>query len=201
MVFVLNHIRPSTELKHHPVKGPQLLDEPIVEFLIPLASEELDNRFPTGKELRPIPPLAAGRVCQRNSLWIPGIPGILSHANLLCCRFCIERWKWWSWLFVFTHLNSLKLIWRFFPQPRHNDFRWVAAPECIVGSLTGTRTAACRPQACHRLGGQPCHSLARSTSEWMCIKSPSRSPMSPKTMGQKSFPSAQSEHGNVISTS
>src|SRR5262249_27100357 len=96
------------------VKGPQLLDEPIVEFLIPLASEELDNRFPTGKELRPIPPLAARRVCQRNSLWNPGIPGILSHANLLCCRFCTERWKWWPWLFVFTHLNSLKLIWRFF---------------------------------------------------------------------------------------
>ena len=99
------------------VKGPQLLDEPIVEFLIPLASEELDNSFPTGKELRPITPLAAGRVCQRHSLWISGIPGILSHANLLCCRFCIERWKWWPWLFVFTHLNSLKLIWRFFPQP------------------------------------------------------------------------------------
>src|SRR5262244_667305 len=99
------------------VKGPQLLDEPIVEFLIPLASEELDNRFPTGKELRPIAPLAVRRVCQRNPLWIPGIPGILSHANLLCCRFCIERWKWWPWLFVFTHLNPLKLIWRFFPQP------------------------------------------------------------------------------------
>src|SRR5262245_14582053 len=59
-----------------------------------------------------------------------------------------------------------------------------ADPACIAGWLTETPTASCRLQACHRLGGQPCHSLARSPSKWMAIKTRSRSPTWPKNVVQ-----------------
>src|SRR4029453_17602161 len=42
-------------------------------------------------------------------------------------------------------------------------------PECSAGSLTGTRTAACHPQACPILGGQPWHSLARFILNWLQV--------------------------------
>jgi hypothetical protein len=64
-------------------------------------------------------------------------------------------------------------------------------PITARGSLTGTSTTSCCQQACNILGGQPCHSLARSPLEWMSIKSPAQSPMLPTNTARRSSPSAR----------
>src|SRR5262245_41060491 len=55
--------------------GPQLLDQAIVEFAIPLAGQERLDRLPTLEELGAIPPAAVGRVGLRDAPGIARIPG------------------------------------------------------------------------------------------------------------------------------
>src|SRR5262245_39920819 len=42
------------------VPGPELLDQPVIELLAPLADEELLDRLATGQELRAVAPGAVG---------------------------------------------------------------------------------------------------------------------------------------------
>ena len=63
------------------VKGPNLLDQAIVEFALPFAGQEgLDGRA-TLQELGAIPPPAIGRIGERDPGWIARVPGILGQAR------------------------------------------------------------------------------------------------------------------------
>src|SRR5258705_2335465 len=61
------------------VKRPKFLDEAIVQFLAPLAGQELDNGLAAREKLSAIAPDAVRRVGQGNSLRIACVPGVLSH--------------------------------------------------------------------------------------------------------------------------
>src|ERR1044071_5959892 len=64
-------------------KGPQFLDQPIVELAIPLACQEGDDLLAPAQKLRAVPPHAVLTIGERDSLWTPRVPGILGLAHLL----------------------------------------------------------------------------------------------------------------------
>src|SRR5271156_4942378 len=72
-------------------KPPQLLDEPVVEFLVPFAGQERANGLPALDELDAIAPFAAYRISQRHPRRIAAIPGILGQTDFLHRRFRRER--------------------------------------------------------------------------------------------------------------
>src|ERR1700730_7464257 len=75
-----------------PVKCPQLLNQTVVDFLPPLASEEFDNcRAPLSK-LSAIAPPAIDGVGQSHLLRITRSPAILCQANFLSGRFA-GKWR------------------------------------------------------------------------------------------------------------
>jgi hypothetical protein len=69
-----------------------------------------------------------------------------------------------------------------------------------VGELP-TSQSHLLPTPAHERGGQPGHSLARSTVAWMSITTGSRSPTWPQTMALRSSPSALSGRGHGPSIS
>src|ERR1700688_2552323 len=78
------------------VKCPQLLDEPIVQFLRPFSGEKGDNLRSSVHKLGPISPSRVERVGERDFLSITGIPSVFSQANLLNRGLAGERWKRWT---------------------------------------------------------------------------------------------------------
>src|SRR5689334_13888814 len=75
------------------VKGPNLLDQSIVELLGPLAGQERLDGLPTLEEFGAIAPAAVGRIGQRNTGRIARVPRVLGHADLLSGCFSGERRK------------------------------------------------------------------------------------------------------------
>src|SRR3954463_1400618 len=56
------------------VAGPQLLDETVIQLLVPLAGEELDDLWPPLRELGPIAPAAVDRVSHCHPLRVAAVP-------------------------------------------------------------------------------------------------------------------------------
>src|SRR5512137_232776 len=63
------------------VKGPQFLDEPVIQLPAPLADQALPDGLATRQEFRPVTPRAVWRVSKRHAVGVAGIPGVLGHAN------------------------------------------------------------------------------------------------------------------------
>src|SRR5512135_15629 len=72
-------------------KGPELLDEPVVELLRPFAPEERDDRVTARKEFDAVAPHAVHGVGERYPLGITGVPGVFGHAHFLSRGFEAER--------------------------------------------------------------------------------------------------------------
>src|SRR5215467_927732 len=77
-------------------KGPEFLDESIVQFLCPLAREKGDDFVSTADELRPIPPPRVDRVGQSNFFRITSIPAVFGDAHLLNRTLARERRQRWA---------------------------------------------------------------------------------------------------------
>jgi len=63
--------------------GPELLDDPVIEFLRPFSREENDAAGPAVHELRTVSPVAVQRVRERHKLRIARVPAILGGADFL----------------------------------------------------------------------------------------------------------------------
>src|SRR5258705_8893945 len=77
-------------------KAPELLAQAVVEFLRPLAAQELADPVAPREEFRAVAPLAIRRVGERDAVRIARVPGILGGLDLLACRFERERRQWRS---------------------------------------------------------------------------------------------------------
>ena len=86
------------------VKGPKLLDQPIIQLFAPFALEKLNNFFPARQKLGAVAPNAIRRIGQRNAFRLTGVPRVLRHANFLRGRFGGKRRKRWAWVFSVCHL-------------------------------------------------------------------------------------------------
>src|SRR5262249_7424325 len=64
-------------------KGPELLDQPVVELAVPLPPEERLDRLASLQELRAIAPAAVGRVGEGDARGIARVPGVLGETDLL----------------------------------------------------------------------------------------------------------------------
>jgi hypothetical protein len=64
-------------------EGPQLLDEPVVEFLRPLAAQEGLDLLATDRELGAVAPAGVFRVDPRADFGVARVPGVLGAAHLL----------------------------------------------------------------------------------------------------------------------
>ncbi len=74
------------------VEGPQLFDEAIVEFALPLSCEEGDDVRASVDELGAISPLAVYRVAKRDLFRIACVP-IVFRLSYLCCRGLAGKWR------------------------------------------------------------------------------------------------------------
>ena len=72
-------------------KGPDLLDQPIIELARPLACQESFYFGASLDELGTVPPVGVYRVSQRYLLGIARVPAIFRHADLLDCGLEAER--------------------------------------------------------------------------------------------------------------
>src|SRR5215831_3780426 len=88
---------------------PYLLDQPVVELLIPLASKERLNGLAPLEELRAITPAAADGIGQRHPRRIACVPGVLGHARLLGRSLCGEGRQWWPCHRFLTKFGKLPL--------------------------------------------------------------------------------------------
>src|SRR5580704_12697961 len=75
------------------VKGPEFLDQPIIELAVPFAGQKRLDRRPTLKELRAVPPPAVFGIGERDAGRVTGVPGVLRHARLLRRGFLIIGWQ------------------------------------------------------------------------------------------------------------
>src|ERR1700722_9152512 len=75
------------------MKGPEFLDQPIVELTVPFAGQKRLDRRAALKELSPVSPPAVFRIGEREARRDAGIPGILRHARLLRRGFLIIGWQ------------------------------------------------------------------------------------------------------------
>src|SRR5215204_797767 len=73
--------------------SPQFFDEPVVEFSVPFARQELDDLGSSLEDFAAIPPVAVDCIGERHAPGIAGVPSILRGANLLDCRLLGERWE------------------------------------------------------------------------------------------------------------
>ena len=68
---------------------PHLLDEAVIQLLVPLAPEELPGSIAAAEDLRPIPPVGVLGVRHRYAIWIAAIPGVLGRSDLLEGRVAV----------------------------------------------------------------------------------------------------------------
>src|SRR5262249_11985128 len=64
-------------------KGPQLLDQTIIELAVPFACQEGDDLLAPAQELHAVPPHAVLGIGKRDSPWLSRVPGILCLTHLL----------------------------------------------------------------------------------------------------------------------
>jgi len=85
---------------------PVLLDEPVVEFLGPLALKERLHRGAAGEDFVAISPVGVLCVGERNTRWVTVVPSIFRRANLLDGRLQRKRRQWRT-----TRHNSFHSLW------------------------------------------------------------------------------------------
>src|ERR1700688_1679540 len=56
------------------VEGPELLDQPVIEFSGPFAAKKIDDRCAALEDFRAIAPAAVFGISERNAFWIASIP-------------------------------------------------------------------------------------------------------------------------------
>src|ERR1700679_581136 len=73
-----------SEANRNPVAivGPELLNEPVVQFTLPFAQEEAHNLFTPVDKLCAVSPNPARRIRERDLLRIAGVPAIFSLSDL-----------------------------------------------------------------------------------------------------------------------
>src|SRR6267378_490024 len=64
-------------------EGPKLLDQPVVQLLVPLARKKRDDLRPPVDELRAVPPAGVRRIGQGDLLRIAGIPSVFGQSYFL----------------------------------------------------------------------------------------------------------------------
>ena len=74
-------------------KGPDFLDQPVVELAVPFARQERLDGLATLEELGAVAPAAVGRVGERDASRIAGVPRVLGQACLLRGGLGGERGK------------------------------------------------------------------------------------------------------------
>src|SRR5215472_19373330 len=72
-------------------KRPEFLDEPVVEFTLPLAREKSHDIVATVQEFDAVPPSAFFGIGRCDALGIARVPGIFGEAHLLRGRLLGER--------------------------------------------------------------------------------------------------------------
>jgi hypothetical protein len=77
---------------------PQFLDQPIVEFLGPLALQKFDYVLSADRKFGSIAPAALFCIAERHTLGIAPVPGVFRHPNLLSGRLPRIRRQRWSCL-------------------------------------------------------------------------------------------------------
>src|ERR1700754_2602459 len=75
-------------------KGPQLLDETIVELISPFARQKSDDLVPAPHNFGPIAPGAVRCISECAPLRTARIPAIFGASDLLNGSIEGERWKW-----------------------------------------------------------------------------------------------------------
>src|SRR6516164_11835696 len=73
----------KTHCNTGPMKGPDFLDQAVIEFSGPFASQEGFDGLATLEELGAVPPAAIGGIAERNMGWIARVPCILGQARFL----------------------------------------------------------------------------------------------------------------------
>src|SRR5499426_3627375 len=74
------------------LKGPQLLDQSVVEFPRPFAPKKGDDLLPADEEFGPVAPPALFAVGKSHFFRITGIPGIFRQTDLLNGGF-VSEWR------------------------------------------------------------------------------------------------------------
>src|SRR6202041_3982936 len=72
-------------------EGPELFDEPIIQFLRPFAREERDDFRPAIYKFRAVAPAGIERVALRNFLGVARVPTIFGEADFLSGGFKSKR--------------------------------------------------------------------------------------------------------------
>src|SRR5580692_9575374 len=73
------------------MKGPEFLDQPIVELAVPFAGQKRLDRGPALKELGAVSPPAVFRISERHARRVTGVPGVLGPTRLLRRGFLVKR--------------------------------------------------------------------------------------------------------------
>ena len=63
-------------------EGPQGLDQPVIEFALPLAGQELADLVAADHELAPVPPHRILGVSEGHTVRVAGVPGVLGRPDL-----------------------------------------------------------------------------------------------------------------------
>src|SRR5262249_61856300 len=88
-------------------KGPDLLNQAVIQLPAPLARQKCLNGGTALKELRSISPDAVHRIRERNTTGIARIPCVFGHASLLRGALDRERREWRT-----AHLGSFFFCFR-----------------------------------------------------------------------------------------
>src|ERR1700733_8228896 len=75
------------------VKGPEFLDQPIVELAVPFAGQKRFDRRAPLKELRTVSPPGVFGIGERHARRVAGVPRVLGPARLLRRGFLIIGWQ------------------------------------------------------------------------------------------------------------
>src|SRR5882672_2924247 len=76
------------------LKAPEFLAQAVVQFLRPLAAQELADPVAPREEFGAVAPLGIRRVGECDTVRIARVPGILGGLDLLACRFEREGRQW-----------------------------------------------------------------------------------------------------------
>lgn len=78
-------------------KRPKLLDQAIVQLLVPTAGQKHQDFLATRREFRPVAPLAVQRIGQRNFGRVAVVPAVFGQTHFLAYSFFVKRRKRWLW--------------------------------------------------------------------------------------------------------
>lgn len=77
-------------------ESPELLDEAVIEFPMPLAREEFDDGAPAGKKFGAVAPDAIHSIGEGDFLWLPSVPTVFREADFFDGRLPSERRERWA---------------------------------------------------------------------------------------------------------